>query len=252
MQVILKNQYKYFLRILIRGNLILKKGFNSVLVPSNLIILAPHPDDEILGIGGGILQILQRGGKIHLVYLTDGEGSGVWPDQAEIKRQRITLSEQVCEKLGLVPSNITRLHLPDGEVPLFGQRGFVEVVESLKTLINILKPDAIFATHYLDFWPYDHVACAEIAQEAVKQSIIKPQLWYYWVWAWYNLRFRQLLNLHYKNMLRVDIRDQHTRKKELINLYLRSLTPDGKPWSGVLPKVLLSAFNFPFEIIEKI
>jgi len=218
----------------------------------SVLILVPHPDDEILGLGGIILQTIKKGGNVHLVYLTDGEGSGVWPDKDEIKRQRITLSEQVCEKLGLKPSDITRLHLSDGVLPYPGQTGFVEVVKSIELLIDSIKPDAVFATHYLDFWPFDHVACAEIACEAVNQSIIKPQLWYYWVWAWYNISPLQLIRLHHKNMLRIDIHDQLTTKKELINLYLKSLTPDGKPWSGVLPKALESVFNYPIEIIEKI
>jgi len=75
-------------------------GFRSILV------LAPHPDDEILGLGGIILQTLQQGGKVHLVYLTDGECSDVWHDREEIKRQRITLSERVCMKLGISIENI--------------------------------------------------------------------------------------------------------------------------------------------------
>ena len=219
---------------------------------SSILILAPHPDDEILGPGGVILQTLQQGGQVHLIYLTDGEGSGVWPDQEEIKRQRIALSEQVCNQLGIPTENITRLHLPDGAVPHCGQTGFDQVVREITQLIETKKPDAVFATHTLDYWPYDHVACAGIAKEAVRQSKHKTQLWYYWVWAWYNLRPWQLLKLNFKNTLRVDIRKQLPRKKELTDLYLNSLTSVGKPWSGVLPKALLRALEQPFEIIEKI
>jgi LmbE family N-acetylglucosaminyl deacetylase len=216
-----------------------------------ILILAPHPDDEILGLGGVILKTLQQGGKVHLVYLTDGEGSGVWPDQEEIKRQRIALSEQVCLQLGIPLENITRLQLPDGSVPHPGQAGFDQAVKEITQLIETEKPDGVFASHTLDYWPYDHVACAEIAKEAVRQSKHKTQLWYYWVWAWYNLQPWQLLKLNFKNIVRVDIREQLTRKKELSDLYLNALTPDDKPWSGVLPKTLKMALEQPFEIIEK-
>ena len=42
------------------------------------------------------------------------------------------------------------------------------------------------------------------------------------------------------------------KKKALMDIYLKSLTPDGKPWSGVLPKSLLKAFDYPVEIVERI
>lgn len=219
---------------------------------SSILILSPHPDDEILGLGGIILQTLQQGSSVILVYLSDGEGSGVWSDQEEIKRQRIALSEQVCGKLGLKSSDITRLHLPDGKVPHPGQRGFEEAVQSVKHLIETLKPDAVFATHTLDYWPFDHVACAYIAKEAMRQSASKPQLWFYWVWTWYNLRPWQLFKLNYKKINRVDISKQLTQKKELSDLYLNAHTSDGNPWSGVLPKTLLRALEQPFEVIERI
>lgn len=239
---------RFFVRLFVQ-KINYKVGLNA---NRNLLILAPHPDDEILGLGGVILQTLQQGRKVHLVYLTDGEGSGVWPDREEIKRQRISLSEQACKNLGIPTENITRLQLSDGTVPHPGQAGFDLAVKEITQLIETEKPDGVFATHTLDYWPYDHLACAKIAREAVKQATHKTELWYYWVWAWYNLQPWQLLKLNFKNIVRVDIREQLTRKKELTDLYLNALTPDDKPWSGVLPKALLRELEQPFEIIEKI
>ena len=82
---------------------------------SSILIIAPHPDDEIIGLGGFMLKTIQQGGKFHLIYLTNGEGSGVWSDTKEIGRQRIKMSETVCDKLRI--ESITRMHLPDGAVP---------------------------------------------------------------------------------------------------------------------------------------
>ena len=74
-----------------------------------VLIIAPHPDDEILGLGGFILKLLDDGRKIHIIYLTDGENSGVWPDKEEIRHQRIAISEKVCNLMGICNSDITRL-----------------------------------------------------------------------------------------------------------------------------------------------
>lgn len=229
-----------------------QKEISSFQFQKNILILVPHPDDEILGIGGFIIQCLQQEGKVHLVYLTDGGESRIWSNKDDIKQSRILLSEKVYEQLGLKKTNITRFHLADSFIPHSGQLGYDEVVQKIKQLIEILKPDAVFATHTHDYWPFDHVATAHIAREAVIQSTHKSHLWYYWVWTWYNLRPWKIFELKYNKMIRVDINEQLVLKKELIGLYLNELTLEGKPWSGVLPKSLLNALKQPVEIIEKI
>ena len=216
------------------------------------LVLAPHPDDEVLGLGGIMMNLLTRGGEVSILYLTDGEGSGVWSNIEDIRRQRIQLSEKSAARLGINNSNIYRLHLPDGNIPRPGKPGFEEAVSDVKDLINSLKPDTVFATHPLDYWPFDHVACAEIASEAIKLSDHKPQLWYYWVWAWYNLRPWKLSVKRLKKLQKIDINKQLLRKKELLDIYLEPLTSDGKPWSGIIPKSLLKAVNYPFEIVERV
>lgn len=216
------------------------------------LVLAPHPDDEVLGLGGIIINLLTRGGEVCILFLTDGESSGIWNDIEEIKRQRIQLSEKSAVRLAINNSNIYRLHLPDGNIPHLGKPGFAEAVSDINELIDRVKPDAVFATHPFDYWPFDHVACAEIASEAIKLSDHKPQLWYYWVWAWYNLLPWKLSVKRLKGLQKIDINDQLSQKKELIDIYLKPRTPDGKPWSGILPKPLLKAFKYPFEIVERI
>jgi LmbE family N-acetylglucosaminyl deacetylase len=219
---------------------------------NSILLLAPHPDDEIFGMGGFILRMLSNKSKINIIFLTDGEGSGIWHEKEEIRKQRIALSEDVGLNLGLNNSDFYRLHLPDGSVPHPGQKGFEEAVESVKEIVNSLKPDAVFTTHPLDYWPFDHVACAHIAKEAVKQSEAKPQLWYYWVWAWYNIRPWTLSYSTLKRLQKINIRDQIDHKKDLMDIYLNALTPDGKPWGGILPLSLLKVWSQPFEIFEKI
>ncbi len=216
------------------------------------LILAPHPDDEVLGLGGIIMNLLTRGGEVCILYLTDGESSGIWNNNEEIRRQRIQLSEKSTARLAINNSNIFRLHLPDGNIPHPGNPGFEKAASDVKELIDMVKPDAVFATHPLDYWPFDHIACAEIASEAIKLSDHKPQLWYYWVWAWYNLRPWKLSVSRLKKLQKIDIGDHLQGKKEQMEIYLNSLTPDGKPWSGILPKSLLKAFNYPYEIVERV
>ncbi len=224
----------------------------NVISTKSFLVLAPHPDDEVFGLGGFILKMLDSGSKFYIIYITDGEGSDVWHDRKEISKQRIALSENVCSNLHINKSDMFRMHIPDGFVPHPGQSGFEATVKSVKEIIDSVKPDAVFATHRLDYWPFDHVAGGQIAYEAVNKSDTKPQLWYYWVWAWYNVRPWKLSYSSLKRLQKINIRDQIIHKKELMGIYLKSVTPEGKPWCGILPKPLLRAFDFPFEIVERI
>lgn len=39
-----------------------------------LLVIAPHPDDELLGCGGLLLRVLAEGGRADIVYVTQGDG----------------------------------------------------------------------------------------------------------------------------------------------------------------------------------
>jgi hypothetical protein len=64
---------KYWLRrIALRYRLlsVIKMEFNDY---RSIMVVAPHPDDEILGLGGYIINKIRSGRRITIVYLTDGE-----------------------------------------------------------------------------------------------------------------------------------------------------------------------------------
>ena len=159
------------------GILLIKKRNTSF---KSILVLAPHPDDEIIGLGGLVLQTLKNNGQVYITYLTDGKNSGASANKNEIKKQRIRLSEQVINKLNINPENISRLHLPDGEIPFSKKNGFNETVDIIKNQIESIKPDAVFATAKSDYWPFDHVACSQIAQIAIENSKHKTELWFYY------------------------------------------------------------------------
>ena len=217
----------------------------------SVLIFAPHPDDEIIGIGGMILRILKEGTEVHIVYLTDGEKSGASLDEEMIRKARIGLMIMIAKDIGIPLSNLYWLHIPDGTVPHHRESGFIKRVNQLSHLINWIKPDAVFATHDLDYWPLDHVACSELAVEAVKRSDHKPELWLYWVWTWYHLRPWNFLKLNMMRFCKVKISKELKRKEELMNRYLTPKSSEGKPWSGVLPKSMLYPFTKPFEVLER-
>src|SRR5690349_19902092 len=46
-----------------------------------LVVVEPHPDDESLGAGGLIQQTLAGGGRVHVLFMTNGDG---YPEAVEV------------------------------------------------------------------------------------------------------------------------------------------------------------------------
>jgi LmbE family N-acetylglucosaminyl deacetylase len=50
-----------------------QKAFPSITADDRIIVVAPHPDDEVLGAGGLIQQACAVGAEVHVIYLTSGD-----------------------------------------------------------------------------------------------------------------------------------------------------------------------------------
>ena len=93
---------------------------------TRLLVIAPHPDDEVLGAGGLMQRVHSTGGAVRVVYLTDGDGypEGVKEEdhvQAPTAKdflgygkQRRREARAALVRLGLADAFQTFLGFPDG------------------------------------------------------------------------------------------------------------------------------------------
>jgi LmbE family N-acetylglucosaminyl deacetylase len=101
-----------------------------------IVLLAPHPDDEIVGCAAAISRARSRGGSVAVAYLSDGIPGAdlLWPWQRRSRARRSArrwAEAQACADLvgceilvrNLIPSRTVRQHLP-GLAALL--RGMVE------------------------------------------------------------------------------------------------------------------------------
>jgi LmbE family N-acetylglucosaminyl deacetylase len=106
--------------------------------PVDLMVFAPHPDDESLGCSGIVLQALKRGEKVKVVLFTNGDGFPAFAslighrpidrlgpaDFKELARYRQRQSQEAHRILGAPEEDLIFLGYPDsGLDPVFRIRG---------------------------------------------------------------------------------------------------------------------------------
>jgi LmbE family N-acetylglucosaminyl deacetylase len=218
----------------------------------SIIVIAPHPDDETFGCGSIIALKKKLGAQVKVIFLTDGEasmkGHSVITPQivADIRRQE---SIEACAQLGLMPDDLKRYSLPDGNVPRQGAAGFEEAIERLLGDIREFAPAEIICPHPLDGLG-DHAAAAEMAQEALRRCKSPPRLLFYTVWIWFTAPWGIGKYLDFSSAWKVDGRGVQAQKIKAINTYLNHLEPScGIPHCGKLHRSVIYCARQSSEIL---
>lgn len=232
---------------------------------ARILLLAPHPDDEIFGLGGYLLRYrgyfahdesLNSMEQFFICYLTDGEHSLPDLPAHDVKYNRIELSKCAIKRLKFSHHNILRLHLPDGclselqTTELSKDSILGNAYQHLSDYIRKNDIDTILAPHVQDFWPFDHVATYRLAKDLSRQHFCR--FYAYWVWAWYQQPIRRFFRLNKKQYSLLPIGKVLAEKENLIELYLKEKAPDGNSWSGILPKVFVKSNSWKYEVLERI
>lgn len=106
------------------------------------LVVAPHPDDEILGAGGTIAKMLKAGRQVHVCVVTKGRAPLFDAQQARTVRQE---TEKAHAFLGVTQTHW--LDLPAAELAETPQR---ELNGAIGKLVATLKPDILIIPHVGD------------------------------------------------------------------------------------------------------
>lgn len=211
----------------------------------NIIIVAPHPDDEAIGCSGLIQRMIENGKQVHVVILSGGgksHQSCCHIDESTLIDSRRNLSREAAEILGLPLNQLHFLDYPDGHISLNNPE-----TQHLQTLIEEISPDAIFVPHKGEGWS-DHIEAGNIVREIIRTKSAPIQLYEYCVWFWYY----NVWDIDWENafLLKMNQRE-HRMKLKAIDTYVKPLAPCGKPWSGVLPRIFVKANQWNCELYFK-
>lgn len=128
-----------------------------------IMVLAPHPDDEVLGCGGSLAWHTHQGAEVTVIYMTSGEaGGGNISDQALVRKTREQEASSGAAILGI--NNLYYLRFKDGSLEYNSAN-----IKQLATLIRQLQPDIIYAPHATDTHP-DHRCCHALTVSAIARA----------------------------------------------------------------------------------
>jgi LmbE family N-acetylglucosaminyl deacetylase len=136
------------------------------------VVVAAHPDDEVLGAGGMMAMLAAAGVRLRLIAVTDGEASHPGADPAVIARTRIAESAAALDRLGAGDAEVIRLRFPD-----------TGVADREDELAAVLAELCAGFGACLAPWEADGHADHEAAGRAARRA--GPDVLAYPVWMWH-------------------------------------------------------------------
>ena len=144
---------------------------------SRVVVLAAHPDDEVLGAGGLLRRVARSRAHLTVVWATAGEAAVPGAEETDKRTLAVLRRAEAAEALRLLevqPMRTRWLGLPDGRL--------TELSARLELLLRPLVADAdlVLTTWRHDVHP-DHVALGRAAARTVPAE----RLLEYPVWGWH-------------------------------------------------------------------
>ena len=162
---------------------------------THLIVVAPHPDDETIALGGTIHDHLRRGGSCQIVAVTEGEAadSQASPEErAALALRRAAERAAALETVGAGAAGVDRLRYPDREVHAHLRTLERELAELFTDALRGRESCLVVLPWRED--PHDdHRACASAGVRAAIHAgvpyVETP------IWGWYDDQARRPASL---------------------------------------------------------
>jgi N-acetylglucosamine malate deacetylase 1 len=109
---------------------------------SRVLVLAAHPDDEVLGMGGTIaLHATVRGDEVRIVCVTDGS-STQYPGDTALRERKNDEARRAARELGV--EDYLHLDLPDMRLDTIPH---VEVNRVVEEHVRDFRPELVYTPH---------------------------------------------------------------------------------------------------------
>lgn len=173
---------------------------------ATILVLSPHPDDEVIGLGGSIILHQIKGSHITVLYMTDGRHES--PKLGISKEQMIKKRRSDAELL----KNQLKIDQIFWDIEDNKLTNDSKTVNKFIKLLEKIKPQIIYLPSFFDF-NHDHFAANQILFDSLlKSPDFKTIVNGYEVWN----------NIPFPNYI-VDISPYFKEKEQLLSVYTTSL-----------------------------
>jgi LmbE family N-acetylglucosaminyl deacetylase len=140
-----------------------------------VLVIAAHPDDEMVGSGGTLLLAARSGAELTCIYLT--HGGGVLNDGTPDARGR-QRKEEAAEVWSAIGGKVVHFDFADRGIPLTDA-----AAGRLADLVNTTKPRILFLPFLLDDHDDHRRANHLLLMAAGSIQVRKIEVWAYPVWS---------------------------------------------------------------------
>ncbi len=126
---------------------------------NQILVVAAHPDDEVLGCGGMILRHVSLGDSVDIAILGEGQTARTIPKRKK-KRSLLSLhhdARRVSRFLGVHKLHL--VNLPDNR---FDSVDFLTIVKQVELIKNQIHPDIVYTHHYGDLNIDHRITCQAV------------------------------------------------------------------------------------------
>jgi len=184
--------------------------------PKRVLVLSPHPDDDVISMGGTLCRLVDHGHEVHIAYEVSGAGavsheavwrslaftrdSGLAADPAALRATcaepeagrplpgsaALTRWKALIRRLeavsgarvcGVPEAQLHFLDLPFYNAAPRSRRAGPDDVTALRALLAKVRPHLIYAAGDLDDPHGTHRICLKILREALAQSGLAREAW---------------------------------------------------------------------------
>lgn len=217
----------------------------------NTLILAPHPDDEVLGCGGLIQFLLSQDVRVAVCFVTSGGASH--PNSKKFPSDKLAHlreeeAQSSCRILGVKPEMVFFLKQPDSLLNSFEKESIDKTSSEIAQILKEHQMSSLVLPWRRD--PHsDHKASFGMGKNAAELVYHPIQLVEYPIWLWKNSTEKDWPKTEEMEIYRVDVSRMLNKKEEAIYAHKSqtSMLIDDDPQGFVLTEDLLSPFLTPFE-----
>ncbi|HEY6193593.1 MAG TPA: PIG-L family deacetylase [Candidatus Eisenbacteria bacterium] len=142
------------------------------------LIFSPHPDDEVIGGGGTLLDVVAAGGAVTIVQVTDGSDSAAFIREPEAVRTQVRLDEARRVADGLGARELVCLRADNRAL-----RATPELAGQFRELLERVRPGVVLAPSFTDIHPDHQIVLALLARALRQVAGTLPDVALYEVWS---------------------------------------------------------------------